>query len=206
MPLIDSWPYLVVSHFCVPVSAVEGAIQRIFKDEFSIGEYSITHGSLDLGRVRIGQPSASGREMKKIVVFAPNMVRDQCAFVANIRDGWYTLTNVICKELRCSCVQLSTSTDEEEFPSNMLHFYENGSEVRVVYSMLDDDRWVFFERGPVQSCENKENYKRRRIKDRLNRAIIVEYAHKLGLPIDDDRYWRAEGSCLYLEQNFFGAS
>ena len=46
---------------------------------------------------------------------------------------------------------------------------------------LKEDRWTFFQQGEPLPFENLEYYNNKRIKDRMNFAIIKEYLLKMGI-------------------------
>jgi hypothetical protein len=64
--------------------------------------------------------------------------------------------------------------------------------------MKDDNQWVFFEKGPTQPFEDPSHYTHCRKRDRLNREILVQYLKKLGIHIDDPKFWEAVGNALHL--------
>ena len=60
--------------------------------------------------------------------------------------------------------------------------YSNVNEgyVRTVYA-IKEFKWVFYEHGLPAYFEDLNNYKARRIKDRLNSRIIINYLEKQGV-------------------------
>lgn len=67
---------------------------------------------------------------------------------------------------------------------------ENGDGIRIVAAQIgDDERWVFTNVGQLQSFEQSEAYKARRIRDRLTSQMIADYCAALGLyPFEEDFY------------------
>ena len=64
--------------------------------------------------------------------------------------------------------------------------YSNVNEgyVRTVYA-IKEFKWVFYEHGLPAYFEDLNNYKARRIKDRLNSRIIINYLEKQGINLLD---------------------
>ncbi|MGQ1795514.1 hypothetical protein ACT4S5_00035 [Kocuria oceani] len=67
---------------------------------------------------------------------------------------------------------------------------ENGDGIRIVAAQVgDDERWIFTNVGELQSFEQPETYKARRIRDRLTSQKIADYCAALGLyPFEEDFY------------------
>ena len=48
-----------------------------------------------------------------------------------------------------------------------------------------EDRWQFYAKGPINSIEEIEFYKNRKIRDRLNKEILLHYLKKMGISFWD---------------------
>lgn len=70
--------------------------------------------------------------------------------------------------------------------------YCQGNIRRNLAAIKEGRGWVFHALGPVQPFEDLECYKRRLVKDRLNRQIITEYMRRLGADIADDSFWQSD--------------
>jgi hypothetical protein len=51
----------------------------------------------------------------------------------------------------------------------------------------------------VRAFESEANYRKRRIRDRLDRAVLIDYLTAPGLDIADDRFWSSDRSALLIE-------
>ena len=78
---------------------------------------------------------------------------------------------------------MSTSSKSEYNCFWFQYIYPDGKE-RIIYA-LKEDRWVFYEEGELLPFENPDYYKRRKIKDRINNDIIIEYLSKCGIDLFD---------------------
>ena len=117
---------------------------------------------------------------------------------SNMSDGLEGISNKMRELLNCTLVQIRMSI----VSINALgcfwfqYIYPDGKE-RVIYA-LKEDRWVFYEEGDILPFENPDYYKRRRIRDRINNEIIIEYLAKCGInfyDIDSD-----VDQCMTLER------
>lgn len=48
-----------------------------------------------------------------------------------------------------------------------------------------EDRWQFYAKGPINSIEEIEFYKNRKIRERLNKEILLHYLKKMGISFWD---------------------
>jgi hypothetical protein len=69
--------------------------------------------------------------------------------------------------------------------------------VRALSAHAEDGRWKWHESGTPQSFEHPERYRSRRIRDRLDRDLLIEYLVALGIHVDDPAFF---GSGVGLRQ------
>lgn len=55
--------------------------------------------------------------------------------------------------------------------------------------IYDEGRWRFLANGPVQGFEKIDRYGARRIRDRFDRAMLIEYLGALGIRADDPDFF-----------------
>lgn len=113
---------------------------------------------------------------------------DGFIMLSNLNDGWFTLCNNIAFNLKTYFYLFTIDEVEDKNTKNSMLFsdYSGDFEItRCVYSMMDD-KWVFSQKGRALWFENINYYKRRKIKDRLNKNILLEYCYKIGINICDD--------------------
>lgn len=200
MPLIDSWEMLAFASLRAPVEDIGAAVETVLGGQARGGRYRIGWSPLDLSAVEIGHPRPGGAHLSKAMIFAPRTSERSSVLVANLQDGWRTLVHVLCGRLNCDCLKIQTSTPDDQYPINSITVYEDGRETRIVRAMLDGDRWEFLQRGERKAFESEANYRRRRIRDRLDRATLVNYLAALGLDIADDRFWASDRPALLVEE------
>ena len=66
----------------------------------------------------------------------------------------------------------------------MFHY---SSEQGIKRNVLNykDNKWIFYEKGPVNNCEVAEFYEKRKIRERLNKEILLLYLKNLGISLWD---------------------
>ncbi len=116
--------------------------------------------------------------------------------VTNYNDGWQTLTNYIADKLKSDAFRFHMTLDLNISDAmNSFTHWANGSKVRVVYAMKDP-KWIFYEKGDPLWFENRDFYKRKMIKDRLNYNILMSYCEKLNLNITEKSFWKCNNAIL----------
>jgi hypothetical protein len=75
---------------------------------------------------------------------------------------------------------------------------QKGNILRLVYTM-QDPKWIYREQGEILPFEDKDNYNKKRISERLNKRIIIEYCLKLGLDIENENFWESSEKALFYE-------
>lgn len=61
--------------------------------------------------------------------------------------------------------------------------------VRTLSAHCQDGRWRWYESGELQPFEASARYGARRIRDRLDRPLLIEYLHQLGIRVDDRAFF-----------------
>lgn len=66
----------------------------------------------------------------------------------------------------------------------------DGNCLRTLSAYAVDGRWSWDETGVAQPWEHPNRYRARRKRDRLDRALLVEYLEALGIRVDDPGFYR----------------
>lgn len=61
--------------------------------------------------------------------------------------------------------------------------------IRTLTAHCQDGRWSWYESGDVQPFEQPDRYRARRIRDRLDRGLLVAYLAELGIYPDDPNFF-----------------
>ena len=104
---------------------------------------------------------------------SPNFV----SMVTTIEAGWYTLFNALSLDMNGESYRISVSDKGGEFYS--FQSYQRGKE-RVVY-VMEELKWTFYERGERLPFEQSDAYAKRRVRDRLNEPMLMDYPLKVGV-------------------------
>lgn len=61
--------------------------------------------------------------------------------------------------------------------------------IRTLSATATDGRWQWIDWGDVQEFESLDRYARRRVRDRLDRELLIEYLAALGIRVDDPEFF-----------------
>ena len=70
--------------------------------------------------------------------------------------------------------------NEELAPGYFFHYANKEMDERDILA-YKEDKWVFYEKGTPLLLECMELYKKRRINQRINNSIIIDYLQKYGI-------------------------
>ena len=157
--------------------------------------YNIFYGKLDIEKDII--PKQGGTHYPKAVFFKPKQT-DIVVQYSNYYDGLVTLSNYLSDNLKVPFYQFALSNPETLDKKFSFAKYVGYKISRVVYTM-QDPQWKFYEQGEILPFENTVNYEKKRIKDRLNKEIIIEYCSQLGFDIANNNFWESAEPSLFYE-------
>ena len=142
-------------------------------------------------------PLNGGAHFEKAYFFVPATNRNICVMYSNYSDGWNTLASWLSSKLQCDCYNFKITNMDSSDSMNSFQFTQKGMDIRTVYAMKDDSKWIFYENGIIQWFEDESYYKRRFIKNRLNKDILLSYCAKLGFAITEAHFWESEDAILF---------
>jgi hypothetical protein len=97
--------------------------------------------------------------------------------------------------LRCDClVATHTPLSGPGHASTQLWLMGPSGEpplmhVRTIAAHAEDGRWSWMTNGPVQPFEKPKRYEARRVRDRFDRVLLVEYLFAIGIHVDDPAFY-----------------
>lgn len=153
---------------------------------------------LDFQLIDLGSPKYNP-PISKAIIYSPIATPGRTVLLTNLRDGWASLAIRLGNVVGCDCIRINTTRADVEYPLNRFAVMRDGVDIRYVHSMLDSDKWVFFEEGEVQPFEDAKQYKKRKIRDRLTRDLVFEYFSRMGFDIENEDLWRTREMVLCLE-------
>ena len=157
--------------------------------------YNIFYGKLDIEKDII--PKQGGAHFPKVVFFKPKQT-DIVVQYSNYFDGLNSLSNCLSDNLKEPFYKFEFSNPETLDKKFSFGKYGAGEILRVVYAM-QDPKWIFYEQGKILPFENTVNYEKKRIKDRLNKEIIIKYCSQLGFEIKNNNFWESAEPSLFYE-------
>jgi len=130
--------------------------------------------------------------------------RSWIVFISSAIDGWQSLVWSISKNTNKISYSFKLDKGKKYLSCINSFVFNNGSKVeeRVVQALIDDGKWRFYENGPLQQFESQENYRRRRIKDRVNYSILWEYCQRLGIDIAREGFLHPETESIVFERRY----
>jgi hypothetical protein len=134
----------------------------------------------------------------QIIVWKPLLNPETSIFFTNLIDGWNTLIHILSEKFEMEVFQIQYFDDKEDYMCSF--FYKKGKKERVVRVMYDG-KLTFFTKGEPLFCEKLDFYHKRRIKDRFNLSLLLEYMQCFGWNIDSEKFWQANNSGFYFEKN-----
>ncbi|EFN8788075.1 hypothetical protein DCA27_22640, partial [Escherichia coli] len=86
-----------------------------------------------------------------------------------------------------------------EYPLMEMSFIESGKTIRLI-RVIKENKWIFYEVGEPLWFEEKENYSKRRIADRITYDLLLSYSRKNGIDFDSPAFFKTEKESLWLNE------
>lgn len=89
-----------------------------------------------------------------------------------------------------------TPPEQGPYPTTQLHLFGPNGKPPLMYvrtidaGIFDEGRWRFDTSGTPQPFENVERYRARLVRDRFDRALLLEYLAALDIRADDPDWYR----------------
>ena len=136
----------------------------------------------------------------KGLFFSPNIAPNLTLVLGNGTGSWGTLCNNLSSNLHIKNTQIMMQNVKLPEKSNRLSIYDSGKTIRTVFGFTGDyNRMEFVNSGNPLPFENVEYYKKRRITDRINKNILIEYAEKIGFDLRNEHCLFSNQKSLYVE-------
>ena len=171
---------------------LEGWIRPSLTEKWKVKQFSLK-GIHKLSSIY----SISDDDAVKVIIWQPASINfDMVAFITNMGDGWLTLLTSYSYRYNRKTIQIDLSDPKKEYPIYKFDVRQGKSDSRIVQAMKDSDKWVFYEKGNTLPFEQRTNYTKRKISDRLNNLIIEDYLKKNGIDINKEDFWRSKGNAV----------
>ncbi len=146
-----------------------------------------------IGLIKLEDWQYEKNKILKCLLWEPCNGFNLTIFITNMPDGWPSLIANYCSTFETEVISIVLSGDKVIFP--MFRFLKTKKQKeRLIQVIKDDVKWKFNEMGMIQDFEDPLNYNKKRIKDRLNNAIIAEYLNKNYINIRDNSFLKPKNA------------
>lgn len=178
----DNFKFMTFSFFeTSSLTAIKDAVRDIFNKDIQEGRAQFISRSFSISE--FVNPPMDGVHDDIFCVWKVKQYPCKVFFISNSSDGRQTLCNVLHLKLSCSYYQFAISSNAES-PFFLFHYSPKHGIDRDVLN-YKENKWVFYEKGPENKIEEKEFYKRRVRKERLNKEILIRYLKKTGVILEN---------------------
>lgn len=154
------------------------------------------------------RPSEESQEALDIPSMQPYAYRPDCSYgyfwsPLCRPDGTALVSNAaiaynLASRFGHRVIQIRISTTADEWPICEFQLSEGGVERRFIRAFRDDSKWDFFEKGEPLPFEDLNQYRKRRIRDRLTPEMAREYCLALGWNIESEAILASAGLATKL--------
>ncbi|NUF50244.1 hypothetical protein [Gilliamella sp. ESL0250] len=137
-----------------------------------------------------------GGALPPVGAFYYSCVNDnKLIFVSNSSDGWDSLLYCITEANHSS--YLSFRILSGAYPLIEMSFTDSGETVRLVRAMKED-KWLFYEKGDLLWFEDKEQYNKKRIRDRVTYDLLLSYSKKNDIDFSSSNFFKTKKESLWV--------
>jgi hypothetical protein len=155
---------------------------------------------LDFALAYINTAECNTTIAQRILFWEPKLYPNTVAFMGNFDDGMSHSVWSLSKQSPREWINIRIY-DGTDYPGCFFDYYADHQRTsRRIMSSKDINGWEFVQEGTMQSFENSSYYKRRLLKNRLNREIVTEYMGKLGIDIVRNEFWETARPAILLYQ------
>jgi hypothetical protein len=137
----------------------------------------------------------------KILLWEPKLKPGSTVFVSNLIDGSDSLINILSNKYDKETYKIFITIDNKvKYPAYLFSYKRNNFErsVRAAF----EDKWIFSQKGIPLPTEDKGVYKKKKIKDRVNRQVITSILNREGWDIEDGLFWKPMSGLTSILLNY----
>lgn len=141
----------------------------------------------------------------KFILFEPLTNPDVTVFFPNFPDGWFTLVLNYPALFKKNAFQVGFTVDKtRKYPAYFFHYFfsKNGQNMDRTVHAIKEDKWVFFEGGTPLAIEDISNYTKRKITDRINNEIIIDYLQKAGYDLTNEVFFTSRKNAILFSNSY----
>jgi len=134
------------------------------------------------------------------LIWEPRLDDFKCVVSINsFQDGWVGFMEGLSDHFKFTLLHVSFAKLNSDYEPYSKFIFHNASFTRIIYAISDRGKWDFFQKGELQNFENQEYYSRKKIKNRLNSEILVNYLQNIGVDIMKKSFWHSDKSGYYFQ-------
>ncbi len=193
--------YDFISFSCIKqdINQVRDNIVTFYNNEFSKC-WEIEENEVNIKSIYFPRPLAGGAHFMKILLWEPIDSKGWTIFMNNYQDGGHSLIYNLSKLDDYKIYFVRMSNLYNQYPAYTFEFLSKDN-TRIIQSIKDDNKWNFYAKGEILKIENPENYNKKKIKERLNSEIIIQYLYKIGFDVRSFNFWHSDKEGIYLFQH-----
>ena len=132
----------------------------------------------------------SEKDFYGAIFFTSPNIEDKTIVLGNAAS-WATLCNYISKALKIRNIQFDIGANRNTLLVN-----------QSVQTLLDKNcKWSFSSKGDLLDFENPLYYKKKIVKERLNKDILIEYCYKNNLAVRDSSFFSSDKECIFIRRD-----
>ena len=118
------------------------------------------------------------------------------------REFKYKTINIdnFCKKQNKDNYFIEFNTDKSPIQRNCFFKFEKDDHSRIIQNIINEKgKWEFFSKGKPLKFEKTEYYRRKEIKNRLNKDILIEYSKNIGFDLLDELSFVTNKKSIFIE-------
>jgi len=183
------------------ISIIEDSIDNVIKNVTTmLNDSQLTKEdvkSLDFKNVCSERTIPYNPTKRKFILFEPTSNPRTTVFFPNLTDGWYTLLYNYTRIYKKNVFKAGfTTNDMIQHPAYFFKYIyiDNDNLIERSVHAIKEDKWVFLTNSAPLAIEDSTNYFKRKIVDRLNNKIILDYLQKAGYDLRNDEFFKTSKS------------
>lgn len=181
-----------ISFINQPPFTVASSIQSIFAKTRDIKLTDIVFEGSIVNRELLGAEKNS----HNILIWEPKANPGCTCFTSTFKDGWQTLIYAIQRSLQCLAIRFIYTSEDWEGDYIADFEYLDSQKQRRICVYEESRKYFFFQSEQILPFEDGDNYKKRKIKERLTREIIESYLGNLGIKVNNELLFQSDNAML----------
>lgn len=197
MPITPSFQplNLHMGIIAAPIDEARDALTRQL-DAIRVGMYTSSECVIDWEAFFVENGLGYNLMDTRMVLF--KATENLTIYTSTAADGWWTVYSNMMERTPIDGYLFSRTVENKiGYHRFQMKVWKSGILDRQVRTLKAEGGWEFLSEGNLESFENAELYKKRRIADRLNEETIELYSEAVGFPISDVVEYRGSAVHFY---------